>query len=101
MGYGVMKVSIEALAGVLKLPDDFKAISVQQEFGYGNMLNIWFAAPSIPEQSADEYPLEIQPRYTVCYNPECPHPEYRKIECEVEIKHHQRLSDPDMLEMLR
>jgi hypothetical protein len=101
MGYGVMKISLQALAGVLKLPEDFKAISVQQDFAQGDMLNIWFSAPSIPDQPADEHPLEIAPRYTVHYNPECPDSEYRKIECEVEIRHHKRLSSPDMLEMLR
>lgn len=101
MGYGVMKISIEALAGILRLPEDYKAISVQQNFGYSDTLNIWFAAPSLPEQLADEYPLEIEPRYTVHYNPECPDPAYRRIECEVEIKHQKRLSDPNMLELLR
>jgi hypothetical protein len=100
MGYGVMKVSIDALAGILKLPEGYKAISVQQDPGSA-MLSIWFAADSIPEQPENEYPLEIAPRYAVHYNPECPDPEYRKITCEVEMRHHPRLSPPDLLEMLR
>ncbi len=101
MGYGVMRVSIDALAGLLHLPEDYKAISVQQAPYGGSDLAVWFGAPSIPEQPDDEEPLKIEPRYSVHYNPECPDPEYRKIECEVEIKHQHRLSPPDLLEMLR
>lgn len=99
MGYGIMKVSIEALAGLLHLPEGYRAIAVQQDFAHGDLLHIWFASDAIPEQPADEYPLEIAPRYTVYINPECPDPEYRKVTCEVEVRHHKRLV-PDNIPLI-
>jgi hypothetical protein len=100
MGQGFMKIDLQALAGVLQLPEGYEAVAIQQGTGYSDIVSILLESKDIPEREVGEDIPEIRPFYTVEYLPDQDYA-YRKISTRIEIERRVKTPIADVLEVLR